>query len=194
MDLMAVPNATPIKAAKDAGYKNPGVSANMLMKKIDIVSRIEKRKREAASNSFITAEVILGATVQRAFSSIDDVLDAEGNFDIEKARRTGAINMVRKLQRKQNRSGGYDIVVEMYPISDAQSELANYLGMEKAPRDDNEIYSLRKAVEQIAKAINEMPTEEDYREAWKRVKYWAMENKAKYSPEAIDVVAKEYSE
>lgn len=193
VEAMSEPDMYPKKAAELAGYRNPSVSANQLLKNSAIAKRIEERKREALNFAFVTPEMIIGATALRAFATIDDVLDDSGNFDIAKARKTGAIHLVKRLIRKKNKFGGYDTLIDFYSNESAQDKLANYMGLERAPRNDNEIHSLKQAVEQIAQAIaNGNPQPEHYSQAWGKVRAWAAENRARYSPEAIDTVAKEF--
>ena len=125
---------SPGQAAKDAGYseKTASVIANENLNKPYIVEAIERRKAEAAMNAGITPEQVLGATALRAFSTIDDAFDEYGYFSIEKARETGAIHLIKKIQRSQTQHGE-NVAVEFYSNESAQDRLGQYLGLEKQP-------------------------------------------------------------
>lgn len=98
-----------------------------------ILERIEERKREVAKHANVTAAQIIGATALRAFATIDDAFDENGDFSITKARETGAIHLIKKMSRKHTKEG-IDVSVEFYSNESAQDKLGNYLGLEKAPQ------------------------------------------------------------
>lgn len=150
---------------------------------------IEKRKEEALRYSYITPQMIIGATALRAFASIDDAFDDNGNFDIKKARRTGAIHLIKKIERNK-----YGFKVEFYDNANAQDKLGNYLGMENAPKNQDHSQSLRQGIEEVAKAISgrSEPLFTDMRDAWLRVRDWAMKKGALYSPDTIAELDKEF--
>lgn len=155
-------------------------------------NHIEERKRIAALFCDVTPEQVLGATAMRAFATIDDAYDKDGNFDIKLARKSGAIHLVKKLKKTQ-----YGFEAEFYSNESAQQQLANYLGMEFAPKDqtDDEA-SLKAGVEAVARAIakerNVEITHEVRVEAWERVAQWVHDSKARYSPRALEEVGKTF--
>lgn len=155
--------------------------------------RIAQRKKEAALHAKVTPEMVIGATAMRAFASIDDAIDDEGNFSIEKARETGAIHLIKKYEKKADGT----VRVEFYSNADAQDKLGNYLGMEYAPKDNSDHMSLKSGVDEVARQIaaEEGATEVTFAHrqlAWQHVRKWAEENRSKYSQETIREVGKEF--
>lgn len=107
-------------------------SAARLLSNVNIVKRIEERKAEVALHANVTKEQVLGATALRAFATIDDAFNDQGEFDIKKARKTGAVHLIKKITRNQTEKGT-NISVEFYSNESAQDRLGTYLGMEKQP-------------------------------------------------------------
>lgn len=135
VEAMASPaNNSQKEAAKKAGYSENTAAeiAHENLKKPHIVAAIEKRKAEVALHANVTPEQVLGATALRAFATIDDAFNEQGYFDINKARETGAIHLVKKMSRK-NTKYGEDVSVEFYSNESAQDKLGSYLGMETMP-------------------------------------------------------------
>lgn len=189
VENMAKPGMSALLAAQTAGFARPAES-DRLLNNPEIVKKINDRKRLAAEFANITVEQILGATALRAFASIDDAFDEEGNFDIKKARKTGAIHLIKKLEKNK---GGFK--VEFYSNETAQEKLGNYLGLDKAPESSNDTASLKLAIDEVALhlANGEPVTIEHRREAWRQVASWAQEKRAKYSPQALQEVNKEFN-
>lgn len=189
VENMAKPGMTQSLAATDAGYSRAGVEANRLLQQRHIIDAIESRKRLAANFCNVTPEQIIGATALRAFATIDDAFDDDGNFDIKKARRTGAIHLIKKLERTQ-----VGFKVEFYSNESAQEKLGNYLGLDKAPESSNDIASLKLAIEEVALHLagDEPVSSHHRREAWRQVSAWAQEKRAKYSQHALQELNKEF--
>lgn len=190
VENMAKPGMSQAKAATLAGYKRGGVEANRLLAQPHIVQAINNRKHLATEFCEITPEQIIGATAMRAFASIDDAFDEEGVFDIKKARATGAIHLIKKLEKK-----GEDFKVEFYDNASAQEKLGNYLGLDKAPETQNDVQSLKLAIDEVATYIaNGGPITREIRsEAWRQVSEWAREKRARYSQQALMEINKEFS-
>lgn len=188
VENMAKPGMSAQRAAQNAGFASPG-EGSRLLKNQEIVRRINDRKALAAEFCEITPEQILGATALRAFASIDDAFDENGNFDIKKARKTGAIHLIKKLESTQ-----HGFKVEFYSNETAQEKLGNYLGLDKAPESVNDVNSLKLAIDEVALHIaNGDPVSiEHRREAWKQVAAWTREKRARYSPQAIQEINKEF--
>lgn len=95
------------EAARKAGYSTRSARelARKALTKVDVLQQIEQRKLEAAKHFQVTREAVMGATAQRAFATIDDAFDETGRFDMEKARRTGAIHLVKSITRTPNQFG-----------------------------------------------------------------------------------------
>lgn len=186
---MAKPQISKQTAAKIAGYERGGAEADRLLSQRHIVDAIERRKTLAAEFCRVSPEQIIGATALRAFATIDDAFDENGDFDIQKARETGAIHLIKKLERTQ-----HGFKVEFYSNETAQEKLGNYLGLDKAPESSNDVTSLKLAIDEVAihLANGEPVTIEHRREAWKQVAAWAQEKRAKYSPEALQQIQKEF--
>lgn len=184
----------PLKAAVIfAGYpeKNAAALGAQLMKKPHIKEAISKRKAQAAEFAKVTPEEVLGATVQRAFCSIDDAFDENGMFSIELARETGAVNLIKKYKVRNGQ-----VEVEFYDNAQAQEKLANYLGMDVAPKANNDINSLKEGIEQIAQTIAQTEgrvevTKEDRKAAFIEIQQWISESRSMYSKEAIQEVSRD---
>lgn len=138
VEEMANPNTkSQAEAARKAGYspKRAKQTASENVTKSYLLERIEQRKKEAEQFAKITRSAVLGATAQIAFASIDDALDENGNFDIDKARASGAVHRIKKLRTKTLHKplGEKEVIVEVefYANDAALAKLGNYLGMEK---------------------------------------------------------------
>jgi hypothetical protein len=206
VDQMAMPGVKPTAAHAVVNIKNNnsgeprlGFANNhdhvIAYKKSKVMrDHIAERKRIAALFCDVTPEQVLGATAMRAFATIDDAFDKNGNFDIKLARKTGAIHLVKKLKNTQ-----WGLEAEFYSNESAQQQLANYLGMEFAPKDqsDDEA-SLKAGVEAVARAIaKDRDVEVDHHirvEAWERVAHWVQDSKARYSPKALEELNKQYGD
>ena len=116
-------------------YDSAKVEASRSLTNPNVLARIEERKKEVAKYANITAAQVIGATALRAFATIDDAFDEEGNFDIRKARLTGAIHLIKKISRIPTKEG-VKTTVEFYSNETAQDKLGNYLGLEKAPQQN----------------------------------------------------------
>lgn len=144
------------QAAKDAGYspKTAGVIATEILQKPYILEAIEKRKAEVAKFANITPETVLGAAVRQATSSIDDCYNAKGYFDIKKARRTGAIHLIKAIRRTPNKYGE-SVTIEMYAADEARREIAEYLGMKQMPRENEQ--KLKRTIQAIRDYMQDFP-------------------------------------
>lgn len=163
------------QAAKDAGYSPDSAHAiaNENLKKPYIIEAIENRKAEAALFSNITPEQVIGATAQRAFATLDDAFDEHGYFDMDKARETGAVHLIKKISRNPTKYGE-NVSVEFYPKDSAQDKLGTYLGLEQKPRenesDDTLIRSILAGIPIFEHAHGRKITVEDCQEIVKMVK------------------------
>ena len=149
----------PTQAAKKAGCpeNSARVQASKWLANPNIVQNIENRKKALASFVNIKNEMIIGAAIREAFSSIDDVYDARGNFDIKKARRTGAIHHIKSITRTPNKYGEA-VKVEMYSAAEARKEVADYLGIKQLPRENEE--KVKNTVAAIRDYIETHPSED----------------------------------
>lgn len=149
VEALVDPETTSQKqAAIIAGYaeKNAHKEASRLLTNVDIRAAYEKRKAELAKAANITKEAIIGAAAINAMATIDDALDEYGHFDIQKARKTGAIHSIRTIKRTPNKFGE-SVHVEFYSAADARKEVAEYLGIKQLPHDNEE--NLQRAVDSI---------------------------------------------
>lgn len=143
VEAMAMPDVkSQTEAAVKAGCppRNARITACRWLTKANIRQAIEERKKRAIGNAGVTPEEILGSTVFNMRSSMADVLDESGSFDIEKARATGAIDVVKKYHSKTTvdaKTGNKVIIteIEIYSAADARKEVAKYIGL----NDENPI-------------------------------------------------------
>lgn len=155
-------------------------------------SQIEERKKLALEFCDVTPEMVLGATAMRAFASIDGAFDEHGRFDIKLARDSGAIHLIKRLRVTQ-----FGLDAEFYSNESAQQQLASYMGMEFAPREQkDDLDSLKAGIEAVARGIaKERNTDINHEirvEAWERVARWVKETKARYSDAALEEARKQY--
>lgn len=137
--LKGEPQTTAYQTAyPGTSYMVAAANASRLMKKAKIAKPIRQRIQMALANANVTDAEILGAATRQARSSVADVIDENGNFDLKKAKKTGAIDFVKKIKttkRITEFEGGTAETVstefEMLTNQDARKELANYLGLEK---------------------------------------------------------------
>jgi len=125
------------EAARKAGYspKTARQAASENLTKPHILKAIAKRRAELAQISQVKADEIFVSAAAEMYSTIDDVLDKNGRFDIKKARRTGAIHHVRKLSFKETKFGT-SVSFEMASAADARREISDYLGLKQLPREN----------------------------------------------------------
>lgn len=129
------------QAAIKAGCppKNARITAAKWLTKANILEAITKRKQRALAHSCITPEEVLGSAVFQMRSSMNDVLDENGSFDIEKARATGAVDLLKRHKEtiKTDAEGNITrtIEVELLTNQDARKEVANYIGVERLSPD-----------------------------------------------------------
>lgn len=161
---MAKPDIkAPREAAIKAGFseKTASAAASRLLKDVKIQNRIAERKAEVAKYADITDAQILGATALRAFATIDDVLDVNGRLDIAKARRTGAIHLIKKITRSQT-PNGENVAVEFYSNESAQDRLGSYLGLEKQAAENPQTLLVFKATIEKLKSDPRIETVEQF--------------------------------
>lgn len=118
------------KAAREAGYspKTAKVIAAQNLSKLNLREAIERRRAEVMKLAQIHTDVITGWIVELAGFSLDDCLDEKGKFSLKKARETGAIHAIRKMETPDG------FKVEMYSRLDAIAQLRDNFGMKQEPR------------------------------------------------------------
>ncbi|MCA1623242.1 MAG: terminase small subunit [Acidobacteria bacterium] len=126
-------------AARKAGYSENSAKqiASENLTKPYLLDAIEKRRKEVIDFHKVSAEEIYGSAIREMYSSIDDVLDANGQFDIKKARRTGAIHNVKEIIYRPSKYG-VSISVKMNDAAAARRELSDYIGLKQKPRENDE--------------------------------------------------------
>ncbi len=129
------------QAALDAGY-SPSTATSLiyaLVRAPHIQSAVQRRMKRALAHAHVTPEEVIGRTAENMRTSIDDCLDKDGRFDVKKARRTGAIDYLKKVKvtTRTVQSGDDPPAVieqtefELLSPADARKELANYMGLVK---------------------------------------------------------------
>lgn len=104
-------NAT--RAAKEAGYseKTAHSQGPRLLKNVGIANAIRTRMKEAAMET----DEVLYHLAQIARGDLGDVLDKNGNVNIEAAREQGKTNLIKKVRSRA-------ITTENSDISEAEAE------------------------------------------------------------------------
>lgn len=136
-------NAT--EAARVAGYKGNDVTLAAVgyenLRKPQIASVISERINEAA----MSANEVMARLSAIARGDIEDVLDEDGRFDLEKARRAKKTGLLKKLKRKTTakkvdaRTEGDDEEAETIETSIVYEEI------------DFEMYSAHEALRDLGK-------------------------------------------
>lgn len=116
---LADPNAT--AAARKAGYKGnqntlKQVGAENLAKPY-IAALVEKRVASAA----MTADEVLRRLTEHARASLFDVVDADGVFDLDAARKAGKDHLLKKFKVNYTKEG----MSREYEIHDPQAALVH---------------------------------------------------------------------
>ncbi len=129
------------QAAIQAGYapQNARIIAAQNLTKLNISDAIRHRKQRALEHAEVSAQEVLGSAVFQMRSSMADVLDDEGSFDLNKAVDTGAIDLLKKHKETTrtiyDKEGGCEVIktveVEMLTNQDARKDVANYIGLER---------------------------------------------------------------
>lgn len=111
-------NAT--QAAITAGYsqKTAYSQGQRLLKNVEIQKRLGKRVEEAAMG----ADEVLRRLSEHARASLFDVVDANGEFDLETARQQGKDHLLKKFKVNYTKEGG---LTREYEIHDPQSALVH---------------------------------------------------------------------
>lgn len=123
------------QAAKEAGYspRSAAVTASRLLKKANVGNALEERKAYYRSIADVQAKDIIGAQQEMAFASIEDALDDNGFLDFQKAKKTGAAKLIKKISRQQTKFGE-NVAVEFYSRSEALGQLTDILGLKQMPK------------------------------------------------------------
>lgn len=122
-------------AYPNASYGTARMAATNLIAKPNISDAAQKRIEKALANSGVTLEEVVGSAARQMRYSMDDVLDENGDFDIEKARENGAIDFLKKKKTTiiTDKFGNTTktVDVEFLTNETGRKELANYLGLER---------------------------------------------------------------
>jgi len=119
--------------------KNARITASRWLTKANILNAIAERRRKVVVRAGVTPEEVIGFAAFQMRSSIEDVLDESGSFDLAKARATGAIDIVKKIKQEtttiKRRDGAIQttakVEIEVLPSSDGRRALAEYMGVKK---------------------------------------------------------------
>lgn len=128
------------QAYRDAGFEADHTARTNAVTKVRspaIQEAIAARRAEFRAMADVEAKEIIGAHTDIAFSSIEDLLDENGNLDLEKARENGSIRLIRKLTRQVTKNGA-NFSFELYSRTDALNQLTEILGLKQMPRENAE--------------------------------------------------------
>ncbi len=155
-------------AVIDAGWnqtrKAARVTASRLLSNANILERVERRKEEAMRRAQIHTDIIVGSLAEIATASLADVLDDNGEFDLQAARDKGTDHLIKKLRVKtryysngagKNPDKEVTHEYEMYSRLDALNQLRDNFGMKQEPRQNNYEEIKRQEVERSIQRIME---------------------------------------
>lgn len=156
IEAMSDPNTkNQTQAAIKAGCppKTARITASKWLTKANILDAIDERKKRVIAHSDITPEEIIGGAAFQMRSSIDDLLDENGSFSIEKARATGAVDLLKRHKETKrtviHKDGTTETVktvqIEILTNQDGRKELAEYIGLDKLrkPRPSQDEHAIR---------------------------------------------------
>lgn len=120
--------------------KNARITACQWLTNANISDEIQKRKERALAHHQVRIEEVIGSAAFQMRSSIDDLLDENGSFSIDKARLTGAIDLIKRHKEKtrtfKHKTGWTETVktveVEIMTNQDGRKEVANYIGLNRS--------------------------------------------------------------
>lgn len=142
-------------AAKKAGSKaeNLAVAGVEFLRKPDVVKNIASIRARLREELHVAAKEVIGSLLLTARATMADCVDEKGKFDWEKARLTGVVEQIKKLETEEDI--GYDVKgkaivlqhvkVELYSRLEANKQLAHMLGLQQSPKP-NEYESVRNGV------------------------------------------------
>lgn len=139
-------------AAIEAGYSPVYAKSHLYHSETAkwIHDEVERRQREAMKKAAVHTDVIVGHLVEIATASISDVLDDNGDFDIQKARASGVDHLIKRLKKtkRTDKNGTTEVCeVELYSRLEAISQLRDNFGMKQEPRANTFEESRRQEVE-----------------------------------------------
>lgn len=140
VEELANPNTKSVAdAARKAGYAPSTVRSTVYSAVSDpyISEAIQNRRQRAIAHCEVSPEEVLGSAAFQMRSSVNDMLNKRGSFSIEKARETGAVDLIKKhketiktfTDNKGNTETTRTVEVEIQPNSDGRKEVANYIGL-----------------------------------------------------------------
>lgn len=145
--------STLAEAARAAGYRSPANAADFA-KRFPVMKRIEELKAYYRALAQIEAEDIVGAQMELAFAPIEDALDDDGNFNFKKAKANGSTRLIKEINTRYDKEGNKNITVKFYSRAEALSQLAELLGIKKAPQKNSARARLLDAIEKIMRVEN----------------------------------------
>lgn len=117
-----------VKAYQDAGYKGSynvaGVEAHKLLKNPRVQKEIERFVKQDAKADILTANEVLGGLSAKARADIADVLEADGSFNLAKAKERGKSKLIKSL--KFDKDTGKVVGVELYSAHEAERDLGKF--------------------------------------------------------------------
>lgn len=138
------------KAYPSAAPDTARVNASRLLTNANISDALQKRINRALNHHQVTPEEVLGSAVFNMRTSMDDLMDEDGFFDLTKARETGAVDLIKEIEfveivDLETKEKTVKHKVKFESPAAARKEVANYIGLEnfenpKAPISDEEMF------------------------------------------------------
>jgi phage terminase small subunit len=164
-------------AVIDAGWnqsrESASVTAHRLLRNAKISEAVEKRKEEAMRRAQIHTDVIVGSLAEIATASLADVLDENGEFDLEAAREKGTDHLIKKLKTitfdTKDKDGNITSTrttheYEMYSRLDALGQLRDNFGMKQEARPNSHT-EVEQAIQDFMRKAKERGYEVSFEEA-----------------------------
>lgn len=147
------------KAAREMGYKNPGVQATRIMARPHIKSAVKGLQRTIASKMEISAERLREEVAYNAFRKIGDIVDEDGYFYVNLRDLPDHIQRcidgveITQIFGKGGEIAGTKIKLKMVPKAESQKLLGIMIGA-LTPGEEQ-----KRAVDSIWDAIYRMEAE-----------------------------------
>ena len=121
VDQYFICNMNQTKAAIAAGYSEKSAynQGYRLMKDDEILRAIEERMQESA----MAADEVLYRMAAHARGTVDDVIDNNGNLNIEIARKNGAVHLLKSITKTEIETDDFSKTEIKFEMYDAQSAL-----------------------------------------------------------------------
>lgn len=158
------------RAAREAGYggKNHRQTAQDILVGVGVRDYVQRRRAIMMERYCVETSEIIGALVEVATSSIGDVLEIDGSFDIDKCRDRCVDHLIKKIKvtEKTDRLGVRTVTteIEMYSRLEALGQLVGIFGLKQSDKlnEQDQTGLLRQAVAQLYEKMQQLVSDSGF--------------------------------